>query len=195
MDLQKAGALIRKLRLEKQMTQRQLAEKMGVAPKTISKWECAQGFPDVSLLPDLSDALGTDMTSLLSGQRNEKEKDGGNMKRIQFYTCPACGNILIATGGAEIACCGRKLGAMKARASDETHALHVEEMDGEWDVTLNHPMTKAHFIRFIACVGMERVLLVRLYPEQNAEVRMPKMPHATWYIGCSEDGLYTCRLK
>ena len=56
-------------------------------------------------------------------------------------------------------------------------------------------MTKAHFIRFIACVGMERVLLVRLYPEQNAEVRMPKMPHATWYIGCSEDGLYTCRLK
>ena len=120
MDLQKAGALIRKLRLEKQMTQRQLAEKMGVAPKTISKWECAQGFPDVSLLPDLSDALGTDMTSLLSGQRNEKEKDGGNMKRIQFYTCPACGNILTATGGAEIACCGRKLGAMKARACDET---------------------------------------------------------------------------
>ena len=105
MDLQKAGALIRKLRLEKQMTQRQLAEKMGVAPKTISKWECAQGFPDVSLLPDLSDALGTDMTSLLSGQRNEKEKDEGNMKRIQFYTCPACGNILTATGGAEIACC------------------------------------------------------------------------------------------
>lgn len=151
MDLQKAGALIRKLRLEKQMTQRQLAEKMGVAPKTISKWECAQGFPDVSLLPDLSDALGTDMTSLLSGQRNEKEKDGGNMKRIQFYTCPACGNILTATGGAEIACCGRKLGAMKARACDETHALHVEEMDGEWHVTLDHPMTKAHFIRFIAC--------------------------------------------
>ena len=173
----------------------QLAEKMGVAPKTISKWECAQGFPDVSLLPDLSDALGTDMTSLLSGQRNEKEKDGGNMKRIQFYTCPTCGNILIATGGAEIACCGRKLGAMKARARDETHALHVEEMDGEWYVTLNHPMTKAHFIRFIACVGMKRVLLVRLYPEQNAEVRMPKKPHATWYIGCSEDGLYTCRLK
>lgn len=48
------------------------------------------------------------MTSLLSGQRNEKEKDGGNMKRIQFYTCPACGNILTATGGAEIACCGQK---------------------------------------------------------------------------------------
>ena len=56
------------------------------------------------------------------------------MKRIQFYTCPACGNILTATGGAEIACCGRKLGAMKARACDETHALHVEEMDGECPV-------------------------------------------------------------
>ena len=142
MDLQKAGALIRKLRLEKQMTQRQLAEKMGVAPKTISKWEFAQGFPDVSLLPDLSDALGTDMTSLLSGQRNEKEKDGGNMKRIQFYTCPACGNILTATGGAEIACCGRKLSAMKARACDETHALHVEEMDAESpdDKSAFHPL-------------------------------------------------------
>ena len=91
------------------------------------------------------------------------------MKRIQFYTCPACGNILIATGGAEIACCGRKLGAMKARACDETHALHVEEMDGEWYVTLNHPMTKAHFIRFIACVGMERVLLCGCIPN-----RMPR---------------------
>ncbi|MFR5797107.1 MAG: hypothetical protein ACLUI3_17250 [Christensenellales bacterium] len=47
-------------------------------------------------------------------------------------------------------------------------------MDGEWYVTLNHLMT-AHFIRFIACVGMERVLLVRLYPEsecRDAECRM-----------------------
>ena len=195
MDLQKAGALIRKLRLEKGLTQKRLAEKLGVEPKTISKWECAQGFPDVSLLPGLSDALGTDLISLLSGERNEKEKDGGNMKRIRFYTCPACGNILTATGSAEIACCGRKLDAMEPRSCDEAHAICREEMDGEWYVTLNHPMSKAHFIRFIACVGMERVLLVRLYPEQNAEVHVPKMPHATWYVGCSEDGLYTCRLK
>ena len=143
----------------------------------------------------ISDALGTDLISLLSGERNEKEKDGGNMKRIRFYTCPACGNILTATGSAEIACCGRKLDAMEPRSCDEAHAICREEMDGEWYVTLNHPMSKAHFIRFIACVGMERVLLVRLYPEQNAEVRVPKMPHATWYVGCSEDGLYTCRLK
>ncbi|MFR5797108.1 MAG: helix-turn-helix domain-containing protein [Christensenellales bacterium] len=99
MDLQKAGALIRKLRLEKQMTQRQLAEKMGVAPKTISKWECAQGFPDVSLLPDLSDALGTDMTSLLSGQRNEKEKDGGNEKNR--FASARVRQHLTATGGAK----------------------------------------------------------------------------------------------
>ena len=193
MDLQKAGALIRGLRLEKRLTQRQLAEKLGVAPKTISKWECAQGFPDVSLLPDLSAALGTDMISLLSGERNEKEKDGGNMKRIRFYTCPACGNILTATGGAEIACCGRRLEPMEARPCDEAHEIRREEIDGEWYVTLNHPMAKTHFIRFIACIGMERMLLVRLYPEQNAEVRMPKMPHATWYVGGSEGGLYTCK--
>lgn len=51
MDLQKAGALIRKLRLEKQMTQRQLAEKMGVAPKTISKWDARRAFPVCRFCP------------------------------------------------------------------------------------------------------------------------------------------------
>ena len=195
MDLMKAGALIRKLRLENVMTQRELAEKIGVAPKTISKWECAQGFPDVSLLGDLSGALGADIASLLNGERNEQEKDGGNMKKIRFYTCPACGNILTSTGSAEISCCGRKLEAMQPKPCDEAHTPSIEPMDGELYVHIPHAMSKEHFIRFVACVSMERVLLVRMYPEQEAEMRMPRMPYATWYIGCSQEELFVYRKK
>ena len=57
MDCQKVGNLILKLRIEKGMTQKQLADRMHISDKTVSKWERGLGCPDVSLLHDLSDAL------------------------------------------------------------------------------------------------------------------------------------------
>ena len=68
MDQQKIGALIRTLRREKHMTQKALAERLGLSDKAVSKWERGLGCPDVSLLGDLSTILGVDLARMLSGE-------------------------------------------------------------------------------------------------------------------------------
>lgn len=60
MDCKKSGALIRRLRLGKDMTQSALAEKLCVIVQAVSKWERGLGYPDVSLINDLSSILGVD---------------------------------------------------------------------------------------------------------------------------------------
>lgn len=60
MDCKKSGALIRRLRLGKDMTQSALAEILGVSVQAVSKWERGLGYPDVSLINDLSSLLGVD---------------------------------------------------------------------------------------------------------------------------------------
>lgn len=115
------------------------------------------------------------------------------MKRIQFYVCPVCGNVITATGSAQVSCCGRALEAMKAQPCDEAHTVKLTPMDGEMHIGFDHGMEKVHHIRFIAIAGYDRVLLIRLYPEQGSETRAPYLPRATYYIGCSQDGLFTFR--
>lgn len=193
MDAQKVGALIRTLRRKNNMTQRQLADAMNLSDKTISKWERAMGCPDVSLLPELSRVLDVSVRSILTGELEEREKDGGNMKRIKFYVCPACGNVITASAEAEISCCGRPLPALEMKPCDGAHALRIQPMDGETYAAFDHEMTKEHYIRFIACVAYDRMVLVRLYPEQGGEVRLPWMLRATYVLGCSRDGLFACQ--
>lgn len=193
MDARRIGALIRALRMEKGMTQRELAARLHVSDKAVSKWERAMGCPDVSLLPALSQVLGVQIDAVLSGSLSPSERDGGNMRRIKFFVCPVCGNVIAATGDAQIACCGRNLEALEPRPCDEAHAVTIEPMDGELYLSFGHEMTKAHHIRFVACVGYDRVLLVHLYPEQGGELRMPDLPRCTLYIGCSRDGLFVMR--
>lgn len=195
MDLSKVGQLIRARRLALRLTQRELADVVGVSDKAVSKWERALGCPDVTLLGALSAALGVDIASILAGEMPEKERDGGNMKRIRFFTCPACGNILTATGDAQIACCGHTLAPLEARPCDEAHRVRIEPMDGELYMSFDHEMTKEHFVHFVACVTSERALIVRLYPEQGGELRMPHMPWATYYVCCNRDGLFTTRVS
>ncbi len=189
MDCRKSGRLILALRKEKGMTQREIAEAVGISDKTVSKWERGFGCPDVSLLPALSEVLGVNIEQILSGELCEKEKENGNMKRIRFYVCPECGNILTSTGEAEISCCGRRMEALKARKAEEEHQLKIEALDGESYVTVNHEMRKEHYISFIACVSYNQVMLCKLYPEQEAEARFKRMPGAKWYTYCSRDGL------
>ena len=193
MDANKTGALIRQLRVSKGMTQREIARQLMVSEQAVSKWERGLGCPDISLLRELAVLLRVDVRSLLIGELNESERDGGNMRRIRFYVCPACGNVVTMTGEAQVSCCGRTLEAMKPVPCDEAHAIRMTLMDGEMHIAFDHGMSKAHHIRFVAAVGFDRVLLVRLYPEQGSELRMPYLPRATYYIGCSQDGLFTCQ--
>ena len=190
MDCKKVGQLILKLRREKHMTQKQLADAMNLSDKTISKWERGAGCPDVTLLHELSDILGVNIEKLLSGELNKNNADGGNMKRLKFYVCANCGNIITATGDAEISCCGRKLTPLTAKPSDDEHRLTVEEIEDDYYITFTHEMTKAHFITFVAYVAGDRVLMVRLYPEQGGEVRFPRMYGGKLYFCCNRHGLW-----
>lgn len=116
------------------------------------------------------------------------------MKRLKFYVCPDCGNILTVTGGGEIHCCGRKLRPLEARHADADHSVRVQEVEEDWYITFEHPMRKDHFFRFTAWVGTERVLLVRLYPEQGGEFRIPQLRGGKLYLCCSRDGLFEVRI-
>lgn len=194
MNQERTGALIRELRLEKGITQRELARRLGVSDKAVSKWERGLGCPDVSLLSAISEELCVDLNSMLAGELDQRRRDGGNMKRIRFFACPNCGNVIVMTDEAEVSCCGRRLEAMKPAPCDDAHTPRIEPMDGEAYVRLDHEMTKAHHIQFVACAAYDRVTLVRLYPEQDAALRLPAMAHGTYYVGCSEHGLFSLRV-
>ena len=70
----KIGKFIAELRKSKNMTQQQLAEKIGVSFKTVSKWETGRGMPELSTLKPLSDELGITINELLNGEKIKKEE-------------------------------------------------------------------------------------------------------------------------
>ena len=80
MDPIKTGALIRSQRQNKGMTQLELAEKLCVSDKTVSKWERGGGAPDISLLPALARTLDVDVKTLLYGDLQERGSSSGNLK-------------------------------------------------------------------------------------------------------------------
>ena len=112
------------------------------------------------------------------------------MKKVIFYICPACGNVLFSTDDAAISCCGRKLTALAVETKNNNHLMSVKEIEDDYFVTIDHEMTRTHYISFVAFVGYDRVLLVKMYPEQNAEVRFPKMQGNKIYAYCNECGLW-----
>ena len=190
------GLLLSKLRKERNMTQKEVAERLCISPQAVSKWERGNGCPDVSLLSAISDLFGVAVERLLEGNLSPAVADGGNMKRTKFFVCPECGNILTATGGGELHCCGRKLEALKTQKADGIHNVNVQEIEEDWYVTFSHPMEKSHYFRFAAYVTVDRVLLVRLYPEQGSEFRIPQIRGGgKMYLCCSKDGLFEVKSR
>lgn len=190
MDCEKVGELIRSLRIECGLTQKQLADAMNISDKTVSKWERGLGCPDISLLPELSILLKVNIEKILSGDLNPNELLGGNMRMTQFYVCSECGNIMTSTGNAELSCCGRKLEALVPEKANETHVLQLETIEDEWYFETSHEMTKAHYISFIAFVTGEKMYLVKQYPEWGIHLRLPKMGHGKLYHYCNQHGLF-----
>lgn len=190
MDCNKVGLLISELRKEKNMTQKEIADAMSISDKTISKWERGLGCPDVSLLSELSHILGVNIEKILQGDLDPNHTDGGNMKRVKFYLCPTCGNVLTSTAKAELSCCGRKLEPLVEKAADEHHIITAADIEDESYITVDHPMTREHYLTFAAYVTCDRLQLIKLYPEQNAELRIPKIRSGKFYICCSKHGLY-----
>ena len=189
MDCIKTGAIIRKLRIEKNLTQMDIANSLNISNKTVSKWECGLGFPDASLWAELSSILNVDIAQLLEGEMPEKSPDSGNMKKLKFYVCEKCNNIIISTSSSSVFCCGRKLNELNI--SDKAIEIKAEVVDFEHFITVNHPMTKDNYILFIALVKNDTVIIKRLYTEQNPEVTLPLYKGAKLFICNSNQELYS----
>ena len=184
------GTTIRNLREDRRMTQAELAEKLGVSSKTVSKWETAKGLPDITLLQPLAQALGISVIELMNGEHITNRNVSGNLRRCKFYVCPICGNIIHSTGSAVVSCCGVTLPPLEAEEADDDHAVTIEQVEDEQFVTVRHPMTKEHFISFLAYVTCDRVQLVKLYPEGEAQTRLQMRGLGTLYYYCNRHGLY-----
>ncbi len=190
MDCKKTGNLIAKVRKEKKMTQVELAKKLNISDKAVSKWERGLGCPDVTLLNELAETLGINVKDILSGEMVSNDVDGGNMKRTKFYVCQDCGNVITSSGEISLSCCGKNLMELiPKKEQDEEHQLIVETIDNEFYVHMDHNMTKEHYISFIAYLTSDKLYVNKLYPEQNAEVRFRKCGHGIMYAYCNQHGL------
>ena len=194
MDRYVTGVVIRALREGKKMTQEELAEKIAVSGKAVSKWETGKGYPDISLLEPLAKALDISVIELLSGDCVRNTNRSGNMAKSQFYVCPVCGNVIQATGEAVVSCCGIMLPPLEPEQADEDHRIHVEIVEDEYYVSLGHPMTKEHYISFLASVSDNAVRFVKLYPEGNAEARFKINRVKYLYACCNRHGLFQMRV-
>lgn len=183
------GSTIKKLRESKGVTQQQLAEKIGVSGKAVSKWETAKGLPDISLVEPLSQALGVSVMELMSGETIINKNISSNILFSKFYVCPVCGNVIHTTGEAVISCCGITLPPLEAEETDDEHIITIENVEDEKFITVNHSMTKTHYISFIAYVTLDKVHFIKLYPEGNAETRMQFRGRGYLHIYCNKHGL------
>ncbi len=196
MDYEKIGRLILQLRKEKGLTQQQIAEQLCVSNKTISKWECGLGCPDLSLWKQLSSILGADILKLMQGELTPNPPDAGKIERVRFLVCPLCGNILTYTGNASVSCCGRPLNPCSPSACDDEHLPVIEPSDLEHYITLHHPMRKDHYISFAAWVCNDRLSFVRLYPEQSPAFRLPLTGRGgSLYLYCTNHGLFQAVIR
>lgn len=194
MDKYITGAVIRKLREDKKMTQEELAEKIFVTGKAVSKWETGQGFPDISLLEPLANALGISVIELLQGKDIRNKNQSSNMLKSKFYVCPICGNVIHSTGDALVSCCGIALPPLNAEIADKEHLIKAEIIENEYFVTVNHPMEKGHYISFLCASSDLGIQFVKLYPEGNAEARFRLCRVKKLYAYCNRHGLFAVTL-
>lgn len=184
------GATIKKLREKNNLTQAEFAQKLCVSDKTVSKWETAKGYPDISLLEPIADALGVSVTEIITGNHISNMNISANMMRSKFYVCPICGNAIHCIGEAVINCHGVLLKALEAEATDENHKIFIEKTEDEYYVRIDHDMTKQHYISFVAAVSYDRIQMIKLYPEGNAEARFKINGVKKIVFYCNKDGLF-----
>lgn len=185
-----SGETVRLLREAKGLTQRGLAESLGVTDKAISKWETGRGLPDITLIEPLARELGVSVAELLTGDLKTNANRSGNAMRTLFYVCPLCGNVITSLGEGAFSCCGCDLVPCEADAPDEQHSISVEYSDGEWHVSLDHPMAKDHHVSFIALLGPDRITVKKLYAEQSAEARFRSEGPGIVLAYCNKHGLF-----
>lgn len=188
------GNTIRKLRESKHLTQSELGERIGVSDKAVSKWETGKGLPDLTLIQPLAQALDVSVIELMNGEQIINRNRSCNVIRSRLYVCPICGNVIHCTGDAVVSCCGVTLPPLDAEDPDAEHTLLIQRVEDAHFLTISHPMTKTHYISFMAFASSDRFELVKLYPEGNVEARMQLHGHGILYFYCNRHGLMKKRL-
>lgn len=194
MDKYITGAVIKKLREDNKMTQEELAEKIFVSSKAVSKWETGQGLPDISLLEPLAEALGISVIELMSGEDIKNRNRAADIKKCKFYVCPVCGNVIVSAGEMTVSCCGIVLPPLEAEEPDSSHQIKLEAIEDEYYVTIDHPMTKDHFISFIAAVSDDEIKIKKLYPESGAQAHFKRGRVGSIYAYCNRHGLFLIKV-
>ena len=194
MDTYITGAVIKARREQAGLTQSQLADRLGVSSKAVSKWETARGLPDIALIEPLAKALGVSVLELMAGSAVTNRNRSANILRSRFYVCPLCGNIIRTVGETVVCCCGITLPPLEAEQPDGDHQIMVEQVEDEHFITVQHEMTKEHYISFVAFLTCDRVQFVKLYPEGNAQCRLQLRGRGELYFYCNRHGLMKKRI-
>ncbi len=185
------GTVIKELREKNKMTQLQLAKKLGVSDKSVSKWETGKGLPDITLLEPIAEAFRISVTELISGNTIHNTNVSANMLRSKFYVCPVCGNVIHSMGEAAIHCHGIQLMPLEAEQTDERHMIFIERVEDEYYVRIDHSMTKEHYISFVAAASFDDIQMVKLYPEGSAEARFKIRGVKRIFFYCNRDGMFS----
>ena len=112
------------------------------------------------------------------------------MLRMKFHVCPICGNIVCSTGETVVSCCGIVLPALEPETEDDDHHLSVEKVEDEYYITIQHEMSKKHYISFIVAMKDDGYEIKKLYAEGNAEARFKinRTKYLLYY--CNRHGLF-----
>ena len=184
------GSMMKRLRESRGMTQLQLAERLNVSDKAVSKWETGRGYPDITLVEPLAAALGASVIELFAGQNVVNTNRAFHLLKTKFYVCPLCGNVVQSVGEAVVSCCGITLPPLEAENADNDHVCTLARVEDEWFLSVSHEMTKTHYISSFAAVRDDGVELKKLYPEGNAEARFPIAGVRRFYYYCNRHGLF-----
>ncbi|MDO5479957.1 MAG: helix-turn-helix domain-containing protein [Clostridia bacterium] len=184
------GKTIKELREKCNLTQKELADKINLSDKTISKWETGRGLPDIGIIEDLAKALGVSIAELLTGDYKKNDNQSANMRKMNIYICPICGNIITALGKGSFSCCGINLIEQETEECDDEHLIQLDSVEDEHLVTINHPMSKKHYISFVAYITPGCAEITKLYPEQDIVVRFKRKGHGVFYAYCNKHGLF-----
>lgn len=184
------SSAIKTLREQQKLTQKDLAQRLSVSDKAVSKWETGRGLPDLTLLEPLAGALGVSVAELLSGEQVVNRNRAGNPLKSRFYICPVCGNVLFTMGEASISCCGVALPPLEPEQPDDSHRLLVSDCDGGLYIEASHPMEKGHYLAFLALVSDLGVELRKLWPEQVPHAHFTKRSGGVLYACCNRHSLF-----
>ena len=98
------------------------------------------------------------------------------MNKLNIFYCPVCGSVALAYGNPAFACCGQTLQPVAVETAQARP--DITEMDGEYLLEYNNPMTKDDFIAAVVVERYDHAELYRLFPEQAAQVRIPQVKGA-----------------